>query len=292
MRFMRCLPGLFLAMLCSTALLAAQEQSVPVGIVASPCQPPVAMPASVREQLTNMMIEPRPDPGAEPVIVRPGDNPEFGEYLAAINSNVIQDWPRLCRFRAANDDLISRGVQAEVVFMGDSITENWLLGDPGLFNDNFVNRGISAQTTPHMLLRFRNDVIDLKPRIVHILAGTNDVAGNTGPTRPQDFKNNIMSMVELARANGIAVILGSIPPANRFYWSPDMRPAARIRELNTWMQQYAQDNAVAYIDYYSALSGADGELRPALGNDGVHPNRAGYMIMRELLEAQLATMAD
>jgi lysophospholipase L1-like esterase len=287
---MRRLPGLFLAMSCSTALLAAQEPSVPGGIVSSPCPPPVAMPDSVREQLTTFIIEPRPDPGAQPLIVNPGDNPEFGEYLAAINANAIQDWPRLCRFRAANDDLINRGVQPGVVFMGDSITENWLLGDPGLFDDNFVNRGISAQTTPHMLLRFRNDVIDLKPRVVHILAGTNDVAGNTGPTRPQDFKNNIMSMVELAHANGIAVILGSIPPANRFYWSPDMRPAARIRELNTWLQQYAVDNGVAYIDYYNALAGPDGELRPALGNDGVHPNRAGYVIMGQLLEAQLTAM--
>jgi len=289
---MRRLPGLFLAMSCSTALLAAQEPPVPVGIVSSPCPPPVAMPASVREQLTTMLIEPRPDPGAQPVIVNPDDNPEFGEYLAAINGNAIQDWPRLCRFRAANDDLINRGVQPGVVFMGDSITENWLLGDPDLFDDNFVNRGISAQTTPHILLRFRNDVIDLQPRIVHILAGTNDVAGNTGPTRPQDFKNNIMSMVELARASGIDVILGSIPPANRFYWSPDMRPAARIRELNTWLQQYAADHGLAYIDYYGALAGPDGELRPTLGNDGVHPNRAGYVIMRQLLEAQLAALVN
>jgi len=270
--------------------VTAQDNPAPGGIVDEPCPPPVIMPDSVRDQLVNMMIVPRAERQAP--ARDPGDNPAFGQYIADLNANADKDWPRLCRFRAANDDLMARDITPRIVFMGDSITENWLLGDPDLFNDNFVNRGISAQTTPHMLLRFRNDVIDLNPQIVHILAGTNDVAGNTGPSRPQDFKNNIMSMVELARAHGIEVILGSIPPAARFNWSPDMRPAQRIRELNAWMQQYAQDFGIAYIDYFSAMTGPDGELREELGNDGVHPNRDGYVIMRQLLETQLATMGN
>ena len=279
---------LFLVMLAATAM--AQDAAVPKGMVEAPCPPPVIMPDSVRDQLIAMAIVPTAE--SRGAVRGPGSNPAFGKYIADLNANADQDWPRLCRFRAANDDLMARGITPRIVFMGDSITENWLLGDPGFFNDNHVNRGISAQTTPHMLLRFRNDVIDLDPQIVHILAGTNDVAGNTGPSRPQDFKNNIMSMVELARAHGIQVILGSIPPAAAFNWAPAMQPAPRIEELNTWLRQYANDFGLAYIDYYSALAGPNGELRADLGNDGVHPNRDGYVIMRRLLETQLATMAE
>jgi lysophospholipase L1-like esterase len=131
-------------------------------------------------------------------------------------------------------------------------------------------------------------VITLKPAIVHILAGTNDVAGNTGPTRAQDYKDNIMSMAELARAHGIRVILGSIPPAASFNWRPQLNPVPRIRELNTWLRDYAAQNGFDFIDYYTSLAGPSGELKGELGNDGVHPNGAGYRIMRDLLEKKLA----
>lgn len=124
-------------------------------------------------------------------------------------------------------------------------------------------------------------------RAVHIMAGTNDVAGNTGPTTAQDVKNNIISMVELARANGIRVILGSIPPAASFNWRPQLQPVRQIKALNAWLREYAAQNRLEYIDYYAALAGPSGELKANLGNDGVHPNRDGYRIMRKLVEEKI-----
>jgi len=176
--------------------------------------------------------------------------------------------------------------------MGDSITENWGMADPKLFEHGVLNRGISGQTTPQMLLRFRGDVISLKPRMVHILAGTNDVAGNTGPNRPQDFEDNIMSMAELARAHGIRVILASIPPTASFNWRPQVQPVARIRELNRWLREYAARNRFDYVDYYSVLAGPGGELKAELSNDGVHPNRDGYRLMRALAEKAISAGAS
>jgi lysophospholipase L1-like esterase len=285
------LANLFYLLAASTATAQdTRNTSVPVGIVDHPCPPAISMPAGAAELLSALFMEPRALSAED--FAQLNTNKAFADYLAAVNANTIQDWPGLCRFRVDNDALISAGVKPQVVFMGDSITENWLLGDPDLFGTDMVNRGISAQTTPQMLLRFRNDVVDLNPEVVHILAGTNDIAGNTGPIRAEDFKNNIRSMVELAKANGIQVILGSIPPAASFSWQPAVNPVPRVRELNGWLQNFAAEKDLAYIDYFAALSGPGAELRSELGNDGVHPNRDGYVIMRQLLEAQLAAMAN
>jgi len=274
-----------LALLFGTGQVAAQA-----GIRANPCPSPVAMPAEARTLLEAMFMDTRRL--GEEDFARLSSNTAFSTYIAAINDDAIQDWPRLCRFRAANDDLLARGVRPRIVFMGDSITENWLLGDPGLFHDGSVNRGIGGQTTAQMLLRFANDVLALQPDIVHILAGTNDVAGNTGPIRAEDVKNNIRAMVTLARANGIAVILGSIPPANSFNWQPAIDPVPHIQALNTWLERYAEEEGLAYIDYFTPLADARRGLRADYGNDGVHPNRAGYTLMRRLLDARLADMQD
>jgi lysophospholipase L1-like esterase len=198
-----------------------------------------------------------------------------------------QDWAELCRYREANKSLLASGESPRVVFIGDSITEGWAVADPELFARGVVNRGISGQTTPQMLVRFRADVIALKPQMVHILAGTNDIAGNTGPTTAQDVKNNIVSMVELARANGIRVALGSIPPAARFKWRPQVDPVPHIKALNTWLRDYATQNRLEYIDYYAALAGTSGELKREFGDDGVHPNKDGYRVMRRLVEARI-----
>ena len=282
------LTNLFCLLMVSIA--TAQDNSGPVGIVARPCPPAISMPPGAAEILSDLFMEPR-TLGPED-FGQLGTNKEFADYLAAVNANTFQDWPGLCRFRDDNDALISAGVKPRLVFMGDSITENWLLGDADLFDAEMVNRGISAQTTPQMLLRFRNDVVDLKPEMVHILAGTNDIAGNTGPLRKEDFQNNIMSMVELAQANNIRVILGSIPPAAVFSWQPAVNPVVHVRELNDWLEQFAGEKNLGYIDYFTALSGQEGELRADLGNDGVHPNRDGYVIMRQLLEAQLSSMPN
>jgi len=196
------------------------------------------------------------------------------------------DWPNLCQYKAANAQVIASG-RPDVVFMGDSITEMWKLSDPAMFDDKILDRGISGQTTPQMLIRFMQDVVSLRPRAVHILAGTNDIAGNTGPSAPEDYKNNIRAMVALAKANGIAVILGSIPPANHFFWRPDLTPAPQVVALNKWLRDFAAENRLGYVDYYSALVNEQAGFKKTLTPDGVHPNRDGYALMKPLAQAAI-----
>jgi lysophospholipase L1-like esterase len=283
--------------LASFAMLAASVASAqdaaspsppeqPAGMVEQPCPPALSPPASVRSLLVELFIDPRTLTSAD--FDRLMKDPEFAGFNQASQLRSRQDWAGLCRFRSANDSATGAPERPRVVFMGDSITENWLMGDSELFEHGVLNRGISGQTTPQMLVRFRSDVIALKPRTVHILAGTNDVAGNTGPNRPQDFKDNIMSMAELARAHGIHVILGSIPPAASFNWRPQLQPVPRIRELNQWLREYASQNGFDYVDYYSVLAGPGGEFKSELSNDGVHPNRTGYRLMRKLVEQKIS----
>jgi lysophospholipase L1-like esterase len=259
---------------------------VPVGIVAQPCPPPITAPPAVHDLLVELFIEPRTLGAAD--IDRLVKDPQFRTFEDASRHLAARDWPGICRYSAANETVLSAGPAPRVVFMGDSITENWALADPSFFEHGVVNRGISGQTTSQMLVRFRADVVALHPKVVHILAGTNDVAGNTGPSRAQDLENNIMAMVEIARANGIRVVLGSIPPTASFNWQPKLDPVPTIRGLNAWLRDYANRQRIPYIDYYAKLTGSSGELRSELGNDGVHPNRVGYGLMRKLVERQLA----
>lgn len=198
------------------------------------------------------------------------------------------DWPWLCRYRAANAAVKARPV---AVFMGDSITEFWGVLDPSFFSARVLGRGIAGQTTPQMVLRFRADVIALRPRVVHILAGTNDIAGNTGPESPDQFKDNISTMVDLALANRIAVVLGAIPPATSFHWQPALRPAPRIVQLNRWLKDYAATRGLVFADYHAALVGPDGAMKPGTTDDGVHPNAQGYRLMRAVARHALATAA-
>ena len=261
----------------------------PVGIVARPCPPPITPAPAVRDLLVELFIQPRKLGAAD--IERLVKDPQFRTFEDANRRLAARDWPGICRFSAANEAVLAAGRAPRVVFMGDSITENWALADPSFFDGGVVNRGISGQTTAQMLVRFRADVVTLHPKLVHILAGTNDVAGNTGPSRAQDLQNNIMAMVEIARANGIRVVLGSIPPTASFSWQPGIDPVPTIRALNTWLRDYAARQRIPYIDYYALLTGSAGELRPELGNDGVHPNRVGYGLMRKQFERQLAATA-
>lgn len=221
------------------------------------------------------LIKPLLEPGAK----MPVPAPPTPEAVAAIAQARGRDWAELCRYRAANAAL-SR--PARVVFMGDSITDFWVVAQPDFFVDGVVDRGVSGQTTPQMLLRFRNDVIALQPKIVHIMAGTNDVAGNTGPTTEADYHGAIQSMVELAQAHQIQVVLASIPPAEKIGWRPEMQPVPEIRRLNAWLRAYAAQKGLLFIDYYEALATPDGAFRPDLSNDGVHPNMKGYAVMRSL----------
>ncbi len=196
-------------------------------------------------------------------------------------NNLAQDFGGLCKYEKANAAL-PPATTNRVVYLGDSITEGWRNLIPGIDPNDTINRGYSGQTTAQMLVRFRADVINLKPKIVHLMAGTNDLAGNTGPTSLEKIKNNIRSMGELARIHNIRVVIGSIPPAKSFSWRPGMKPAEDIRTLNTWLKAFAQMNSFTYVDYHSALTDAEGGLSPEHAPDGVHPTAAAYAIMTNL----------
>lgn len=210
--------------------------------------------------------------------------PASREGLWALDPAVLQsDWAWLCRYRAENAK-VDPANPPQVVFIGDSITENWVGLDPALFGQSQLGRGIAGQTSPQLLVRFWQDVIALKPRVVHIMVGTNDIAGNTGPTTPEAYKNAVRGMVSLAQANGIVVILGSIPPADKFGWATQHQPKPWIAELNAWLKDYAAERGAIYADYFTPLAGPNGELRSEFGPDGVHPNAAGYAVMRPVAE--------
>jgi lysophospholipase L1-like esterase len=193
---------------------------------------------------------------------------------------LTRDFGQLCHYAAPNQEI--RKTPVRVVFLGDSITEGWKDADPDLFTNGLVDRGICGQTTSQMLVRFRQDVIALKPLAVHIMAGTNDVAGNTGPLTMTTIEGNIQTMAELARANGIKVLIASIPPAKAFSWNVAIKPAPQIAALNAWLKDYARLNRFTYVDYYAALAQPDGAMKPDLASDGVHPTRAGYALMRPI----------
>jgi acyl-CoA thioesterase I len=201
---------------------------------------------------------------------------------------MLLDWPNLARYHAADLSLetpLANGNR--VVFYGDSITDAWDLAEyfPG---KPYVNRGISGQTTPQMLVRFRQDVIDLKPKVVIILAGTNDIAGNTGPTTPEAIHENFESMTELALANNIRVVLASVLPAYDYPWKPGLEPAEKIVALNVWLKDYAASKGVVYLDYFTPMANEKHGMKAELSGDGVHPNKAGYLIMQPLAERAIA----
>lgn len=198
---------------------------------------------------------------------------------------MLTDFGWLAKFKDADAQLPPPAPgENRVVFMGDSITEGWRLADsfPG---KPYVNRGISGQTSPQMLVRFRQDVIDLKPKVVVILAGTNDVAGNTGPMTIEQSEDNLKSMADIARANGIKVVLCSVLPAFDFWWHKGLEPAEKIVALNKWIKAYAADQGYVFVDFHSAMKDERDGLPATLSPDGVHPNKAGFALMTPLAEA-------
>ncbi len=200
----------------------------------------------------------------------------------------LRDWPNLARFRDEDAKLgaPAKG-EARVVFMGDSITESWTLADsfPG---KGYVNRGISGQTTSQMLVRFRQDVIGLQAKVVVILAGTNDIAENTGPISVEGIEGNMASMVDLAKRNGIRVVLASVLPVQQYPWRPEIAPVEKIRALNDWMKDYAAKEGLIYLDYFSATVNEKLGMKAELSEDGVHPNKPGYAVMAPLAEKAIA----
>jgi len=200
-----------------------------------------------------------------------------------------QDWANIARFKDENAKLTPPASgENRIVFMGNSITEGWIRTCPDYFAGKpYVNRGISGQTTPQMLVRFRADVINLKPALVLILAGTNDIAGNTGPSTLEMIVDNLISMTELAKANKIKVVLSSVLPAFDYPWKPGLEPAPKIVKLNEMIKKYADANGIVYLDYFSAMVDERNGLKKELSGDGVHPNLAGYKIMEPLAEAAM-----
>ena len=257
-----------LAALVSTTQVTAQE------------------PASVPETRARAPTQTAPPQNAAPGLTAPVPAPVAPP--SATQYNPKMDWAWLARFKNS-DSALSAPAPGEnrVVFMGDSITQGWRIEGPnGYFPGKpYINRGISGQTTPQMLVRFRQDVIDLKPKAVVILAGINDIAGNTGPETLEEIEGNLASMAELAAADHIRVVLCSVMPAFDFPWSPGMNPAPKVLALNAWMKSYAAEKGHVYVDYHSAMKDERDGLPAALSHDGVHPLAAGYAVMAPLVEA-------
>jgi len=206
-----------------------------------------------------------------------------------LDVSYAQDWANLKRFQKENSEIINpKPEEHRVVFMGNSITEGWLRIRPEFFAGKpYYNRGISGQTTPQMLLRFRQDVINLTPSIVVILAGINDIAENTGPSTIEMIADNIISMCELAKANNIKIVLCSVLPAIDFPWRKGLEPAGKVIKLNSLIKSYAVKNKIEYVDYFTVMANESNGLKDELCTDGVHPNAKGYSVMEPLLEKSI-----
>ncbi len=257
MKLKRCSTVILIGM---TGLAGAQSQSSPA---ANPAAVTQAKPAATQPA------------AAKPAAAKPS-----------------QDWPNLAHYRADNAALPPAAAgESRVVFMGDSITDGWgrWAGTGPFFPGKpFVNRGISGQTTPQMLIRFQQDVVHLHPAAVVILAGTNDIAGNTGPSTPEMIEDNLSSMAEIAKANGIRVILASITPVYKYPWKPDLEPVAEIRAINQWIRDYCANKGAVYLDYYDSMVDNKGGMLPGYSRDGVHPLAKGYAVMTTLTTAAIA----
>jgi lysophospholipase L1-like esterase len=200
------------------------------------------------------------------------------------------DWPNLAKYK---DDNIKIGLpkpgENRVVFMGNSITEAWGWVSPDFFEGKpYISRGISGQTTPQMLVRFRADVVSLKPKVVVILAGTNDIAENTGPTTLEMIEDNLKSMVDIAKSNNIKVVLCSVLPAYDYPWKPGLNPAEKIVNLNKWIKDFATKSEIFYVDFFTPMADERNGLKKEYSEDGVHPNQKGYEIMNPLVEKAIA----
>ncbi|MCL5128535.1 SGNH/GDSL hydrolase family protein [Algibacter sp. L4_22] len=223
-------------------------------------------------------------------VLLPENAPDAQVSVVRIQLIPTEDWANLKRYRKANAELRAPiKNEKRVVFIGNSITDNWTRDHGSFFeaNPTYVNRGISGQTSAQMLLRFKPDVIELQPKVVVISAGTNDIAGNRGYISLERIAANIFSMAELAKANNIKVILASVLPASSYSWSPSIEPADKIVELNKLIKAYAKKNKIIYLDYYTPMVNEDKGLKMELGRDTVHPNGDGYDIMEPLVNAAI-----
>jgi lysophospholipase L1-like esterase len=264
------------------------DQGTPRGRVASRASPPwlpsivlaciVAGSTGVEAAVIGVVDDPCTSVPVQPTAAHSASADWYGNWM---RDWLAVDFGQRCRYAAENRAL-GAASPVRVVYLGDSITEGWINAAPAMFAGDVLDRGIGGQTTEQMLVRFRVDVLDLHPAVVHIMAGTNDVAGNRGATTVATIEGNIRSLVEQARANGIAVVLASIPPASGFGWSPVERAGDTIVAINAWLRDYARRERIVYVDYHAALTDGHGGMQREFSEDGVHPGRAGYEVMRPL----------
>jgi lysophospholipase L1-like esterase len=271
--------AMVLSRLLIPALLSAQNAAKETGSLPEN-KAPVAVPTTAQAAPTQAQAA-----QAAPATT-PSGHPD-NDYWQKHDQLMLSDFPWLAKFK---EDDLKLGPPAagedRVVFMGDSITQGWHL-DGSFPGKPYINRGISGQTTPQMVLRFHQDVIALKPKVVVILAGINDIAGNTGPMTPDETEDNLSAMAEIAKANKIKVVLCSVLPAYDFPWSPGQYPAHKVVELNDWIKAHASEKSYIYVDFYSPMKDDRGGLPPTLSRDGVHPLPAGYAIMAPLVQAAI-----
>lgn len=269
--------GLAAASAVAQAPQSPPPSTPPAGIVDAPCPPPLQPPPELAEILRS--------PNRDALMASPP--PAIVAFNQEQERRARTDWGNLCRYRADNATRAAAKTPAPTaVFIGDSITEGWARNGAEVFTaNNYVGRGISGQVTGQNLLRFQQDVVALHPKVVHIMIGTNDVAGNAGPTTYEAVQNNITAMTQIARANKIAVVLGTIPPASDFAWRRGMEPAPKIIKLNEWIRDYAKREDIVLADYHKALANVENGFRAEWSGDGVHPNADGYKIMSPIAEA-------
>lgn len=254
---------------------------------AKPCADEQLYSTPIAARLRELLLTPGPRPDYTALL----KDPEIAEFIDRLTRRQAaasqHDWAGLCRYRTENARKVS--ARTDVVFLGDSITENWSYADPGRFSASVTDRGISGQTSSQILLRFYPDVVALRPHVVHIMAGTNDILHDVGAVGDDDIVNNINSMIDIAQANGIKVVLASVPPISKYaLLTEDQFNPARVIGLNARLRKFAAARRVVFADYYSALADTEGGLRADLGNDGVHPNRHGYAVMQPIASQAIA----
>ena len=273
--------------ICTTVDAAAQTPPRSMSTATFICPTADVIDSPMAVQLRELALKPggRIDPAT--LMQDPPTAAFIGQMIKQARDRQQVDFAGLCRYRADNAALRGKP-PPHVVFLGDSITENWRYGDPALFSASTIDRGIGGQTSAQILLRFYPDVVALQPAVVHIMAGTNDILQNTGPTGDDDIVNTISAMIDIAKAHGIRVVLASIPPISVRSWQPDLKPAVRIAALNDRLRALAIARGVAFADYFAPLKDTAGDFNARLANDGVHPNRDGYAVMKPIAAAAIA----
>ncbi len=234
-------------------------------------------------EVIRAMVEDGPfDPGLRARLEAPEAVAERDAIAARLR---MQGWADQGRYEQDNAAIVASRRRPDIVFMGDSITEIWPHADPDLFREGRVGRGIAGQTTPQMLVRLHADVIALRPRVLHLMGGGNDIVGNTGPTTPRRVRHNLLAMTELARHHDIRVLIGGLTPSK--FSRRGAEHAVWVDELNAWLRELSAEHGYTYLDYFAPMCDEHGDMRAELSNDALHPNRRGYAVMRAVLDAAL-----